>query len=169
MSDPSLQSRGLENRESNTHFLNDTDKVCGCVANLIGVEKVRSRDQSLAYFFSGRSQYFSELDSCLLSQASEQNYGLFHDIFSYDQIAPLIEIRLKELRPSSVVMVTGRYPAQAIKSCMVEKVLEECQKIRSLFFTYKCLKKRMKNMDFYTEISSQCRREDDFLGTDQKI
>lgn len=163
-------NRGWNQFESDSTLLNDTDKICHCIGKLDRAEKTRSQDQSLAYFFSGRSEYFSQVDSCLLGESSEKNYALFSAIFTYDQIIPLVEVHLKDLDPPSVTMVRGRYPAQEMQFCMVEKVMEECQKIRSLYFTYKCLKKKIKNMDFYNDIKSQCRGDGQFsLGEGQKI
>lgn len=166
----SLKTRSPGQFENDSQILDDTDRACRCLSRLEREEKSRSEDQSLAYFFAGRSQYFSQVDSCLLSETSEKNYALFSGIFTYDQIIPLIEVRLKELDPPSVTMVRGRYPAQALRYCMVEKVMEECQKIRSLFFTYKCLKKKMKNIEFYNDIKSHCLGGGEFsIGVDRKI
>lgn len=146
--------------ETSSQFLDDTDGVCRCIGKLERQELTRSQNESLAYFFSGRAEFFSELDSCLLSNASEKNYSEFNAIFSYDHLVPLIEIRLKDLDPPSVSFVRGRLPSQALNVCMVEKVMEDCQKIKSLFFTYKCLNKKMKDLSHYQGLKSQCLRGD---------
>jgi hypothetical protein len=142
--------------EINSSFLDDTDQVCRCVGRLEVKERERSRDENLSYFFSGRANYFAELDTCLLDKASEKHYKEFNKIFTFDQIIPLVQVELKNWSPPMATMVRGRLPAQEIQLCMVEKVLESCSKIRSLFFTYRCLKEKMKMPKFYEGIQRQC-------------
>ncbi len=156
---------GLGVFESDSSFLDDTDRVCRCVGLLEVKERERSRHDGLSYFFSGRADYFAKLDTCLLNEASQRHYKEFNKIFTFDQIIPLIQVKLKSWRPPMVALVRGRIPAQDIQFCMVEKVLQSCHKLNSLFFTYRCLKEKLKASSFYQEIQNQCHQRDVELGS----
>lgn len=139
-----------------TEFYDDTDSLCRCMAMAQNKELLKGRKQSLSYFFSGRENFFSEIDSCVLNSVSSANYTFFNASLTYDLIVPLIHHRLSKNQPSGTAVVLGRGPASVKKECMTMEVMKSCQKIKSLYFTYKCLKTRLSTMSYFEKIEKSC-------------
>lgn len=139
-----------------TEFYDDTDSLCRCMAVAQNKELLKGQNQSLSYFFSGRESFFSEIDSCVLNSVSSGNYTFFNASLTYDLIVPLIHHRLSKNQPSGTAVVLGRGPASIKKECMTMEVMKSCQKIKSLYFTYKCLKARLSTISYFEKIEKSC-------------
>lgn len=153
--------------EYSSNFYEDTDKLCRCLSQANKDEAIEGKKGKIAYFFSGREDYFSKVDSCVLNSVREVNYTFFNAALTFDLIVPLIHSRITDTQAPGVMVVLGRGPAQSEKECMTMKVIQNCQKIKSLFFTYKCLKEKFKQVSFFEELEKDCRESP--WGREQRI
>ncbi len=143
----------------NSSLYDDADELCSCREVVEKNEGKRFAKESFSYFFKGREDYFTSIDTCLLNNVSEKNFTFFNALYTYDFLTPYVESRFRELQVQGTTFVAGRAPASAEMSCVTLKVLEKCQKIKSLYFTYRCVKKRMGDLSFIQSLKVACHRE----------
>lgn len=137
----------------------DTDSFCSCRIQVEKKEEEHFIKNNMAYFFKGKEEYFTYLDTCLLENVSGENFSFFNALHSFDILTPYVESRFKDLEVQGTRFLVGRGPASAQMSCVTLKVMESCQKIKSLYFTYRCLKKKMGDLDYLHSIKETCRSQ----------
>ena len=171
----SCVSRGLNHplgsvqffsKEFKNSFYESLHGYCLCKGEIDSNERRKSindsNGQKLNYFFTGRSRYFFDVDVCLHENVFLTQQNIFFDMIFYDNIVPILENHLKEYQPQGLNVVLGREVAQERMRCIRSEMLKTCKKISSLYFIYKCIKKKLKDYEFRTEIGDRCRTNEAF-------
>lgn len=146
-----------EGKELNNFFLESLNDFCLCKRKVDKDEFKRSTNKKLSYFFSGRGHYFSEIDICLQENSSPREFEYLFGMLLYDQVNPLVESFIKESKNQGLGKIVGREIANSLDDCLQMQLLKSCKKVSSLFFVYKCIKRKVKDRDFMEGVKKQCR------------
>lgn len=162
MNHPLRKGFRVEGRESRPRFMDSLDEFCRCKKVVDHEELKRSHDQKMGYFFSGRSQYFSEIDICLQEKVDPREMEGLFGMLLYDQLVPLVSAFITDGKNQGIGMVVGREIAQSMDDCLQTELLMACKKVQSLYFTYKCLRRKSREPDFMEKAKQSCREIPDF-------
>lgn len=149
----------VEGSENNGEFMDSLNDFCLCKRSADKEEMKRSTDKKLGYFFSGRGHYFSEIDICLQDNVSSKSFDMLFGMLLYDQVHPLLSSLIKESKTQAVGRVVGREVASAWDDCLEMEMMKSCKKVSSLFFVYKCIKRKFKDNDFLENLKKSCREK----------
>lgn len=153
-----------ENSETSMRFLESLHGFCQCKRGVDQIEIEKSKKQSLGYFFSGREGYFSSLDQCLQNQVAAEEFETFFSMTFYDHLNPLTLSLIKGQEQQGLERIVGREIASAQNECLNFELIRECRKISSLYFTYLCLRKKVKNIEYMEKLKETCNKKDIWDG-----
>jgi len=150
--------------EYSGNYLDFLNNFCHCKSVADKNEKIKASSQKLGYFFMGRESYFSKIDVCLQESEPSNYFGLVYGMLIYDQLNPIISSILNEQAHKGIRKIIGREVANSHLDCLQNTLIKECNNINSLFFTYKCIKKRTRDLKFLEEIKKRCHSQETFKG-----
>jgi|GEM_PF-3464172 len=137
--------------------LDELNQFCLCHERVDKEERNKFKSDNLSYFFSTRSGYFENIDICLQEKVKEDHWHFYYSVLAYEFIRPLVEAKLKGHVAPGTFHVKGRSPSSdESNKCMTKEVFFRCQKMQSLYFTYKCINRSFKDSKFLDDIQKSC-------------
>ncbi|MCR9205103.1 MAG: hypothetical protein NXH75_11025 [Halobacteriovoraceae bacterium] len=159
MNHPLRNRMRIEGRENNSTFLESLNDFCLCKRKVDKDEVKRSHNKKLGYFFSGRGHYFSEIDICLQENSQPKEFEYLFGMLLYDQVKPLLNTFIEESHNQGLEKVVGREMANSLDDCLQVELMKSCKKVSSLFFVYKCIKRKVKDRGFMERMKRECRKK----------
>jgi hypothetical protein len=80
----------------------------------------------------------------------------FYAISLDTRIRKYVSLRIKHRHPSSAYMVADTHSVQEKFSCLEERIIKKCSKVKSLRATYKCIESMTDGHENYNKIEKKC-------------
>lgn len=125
----------------NCLFAYKNKKYCNCIQP--------EKKQTLADLFKPADDKFLKKDLCLSQLSSEEHQRISKLIWNYE-ILTLFEDKLaRSISLAHIASIKGMEIAQSFNSCILDLMHNNCNRINSILFSYKCLSKEKKNEEKY--------------------
>lgn len=131
-------------------FHSKLGKMCACLA-----QWEAKNDEFISRQFLYRAK-FDFYDQCAIENLSERQIIYFYTITTSTELYDFLINKLENLYPGDVKTVATEHSLYLRKSCLHQKILSKCTKIKSLGPTYQCLNRTLNSPDERQEMLSTC-------------
>jgi hypothetical protein len=137
-------------------LMGELDQYCHCHGREDLLQRRLYDRYNMGYFFINKKEYLAGLDICLQENVSQHNREEFFKVLSLIKIAPIIGQELARKLAGRIpqsVTLRGKGPSL---ECLEEKLMGACRENQSLYFLFRCFKRKLKKKEFLDESYIQC-------------
>ncbi|WP_127714316.1 hypothetical protein [Halobacteriovorax sp. HLS] len=137
-------------------FLKEIDKFCFCQSSHQRKDQLEKKQDFFNWSFKDKKIAFEKEDQCMAENFSSHAIHTFYVISIDTRIKHHLSLRLKHRLPSSSHFIASEESIQEKLSCLEEKIIKRCSKVKSLRTTYKCIENITNLHKSFKEIEAQC-------------
>lgn len=137
-------------------FLQEIDQFCGCQSEVERIENKEMKEDYFNWSFKDKRVALERQDQCILKNFSNHAIQTIYTIVLDTKLRKHLSLRIKHRIPNSMHHLATEASTEIKFSCIEEKILRGCSKIRSLRATYNCIADATDNSKEFSSIERQC-------------
>jgi len=137
-------------------FLVEIEQFCQCKGKLQKSENIEKRHDYFNWSFKDKRVAYEKEDQCILKNFSDHAIHTIYTISLDTKIRKHLSLRLKHRLPSSTHHLATEDSKLQRFSCIEEKILKRCSKIKSLRTTYNCIQTATDSFKEFEDYERQC-------------
>jgi hypothetical protein len=134
----------------------ELDQYCKCHAKEDLKQQELYEKHHIGFFFINKAEYLAGLDICLQEEVSLQNRREFFEVMSTIKLSPIITHELSDVIPSLSEQLSKATKQGSRRECIEEHIVNACRDNDSLYFLFRCLKRKMRDRDFFDQSYATC-------------
>jgi hypothetical protein len=150
-------------------FLKEIDRFCSCQSKHFKIEELEKKSDYFKWSFKDKKLALEKEDQCMAENFSPHAIHTFYTISLSTRLRKYVNLRIKDRLPTSTHFLAEETSVMEKLSCIEEKIIKKCSKVKSLRTTYKCIESMTNRHSNFNEIENECPRfQQDYRIADSK-
>lgn len=137
-------------------FLSEIDTFCSCQSKHFKIEEIEKRQDFFKWSFKDKKIGYEKEDQCMAENFSPHAIHTFYVISLRTRLRKQVTLRIKHRLPSSTHFLANENSVLEKFSCIEEKIIKKCSKVKSLRTTYKCIESITNGHSKFNKLESEC-------------
>ena len=158
-----------QSKELYFSFLSEIDRFCSCQSKHFKIEEREKKKDFFKWSFKDKKIALEKEDQCMAENFSPHAIHTFYAISLSSRLRKYISLRIKHRIPSSSHFLAHENSVMEKFSCIEEKIIKKCSKVKSLRTTYKCIESMTNGHSNFNQLENECPRlQQDYRIADSK-